>query len=276
MPQLQFRILIIACWSIFTGILFYKDLLPEILVGEPPSWKSITSVNNQRPSKWLILVENGPDQTRVIGQATTTTTKRNDKSTELKSRIKIDAKGLFQGTPLAVAESTEFQFMSTILISPQGLLEKMQAEILLFELGEKPILTIQAVPSSNNTVDIKFQSNLTPILNFRQTMKMSPSNLVRGGLEPLDYLPNLRVGQRWNTRILQPITARPEEIKNEVTELNRIFWGGNPLEVFVIEHKSATFTAKTYVRKDGLVIRQQLPTPFVRLILEREPEMVNP
>jgi hypothetical protein len=57
--------------------------------------------------------------------------------------------------------------------------------------------------------------------------------------------------------------------------MDRLFWNGNPTEVFVVEHKTSSFSAKTFVTRDGLVIRQQLPTPLVRLILEREPEPDN-
>ena len=71
------------------------------------------------------------------------------------------------------------------------------------------------------------------------------------------------------------MTARPDSIKSEVIELSRIFWDGNPTEVFIVEHKASTFSAKTWVRRDGLVLRQQLPTPLVKLVLEREPEREN-
>lgn len=94
--------------------------------------------------------------------------------------------------------------------------------------------------------------------------------MVRVGLEPIDHLPGLRIGQRWTTQILQPMTARPESIRSEVVSLVRIFWNGNPTEVFLVEHKAITFSAKTWVRRDGLVLRQQLPTPFVKLVLERD------
>jgi len=96
--------------------------------------------------------------------------------------------------------------------------------------------------------------------------------MVRGGLEPLDRLPGLRVGQSWSTQVLQPLTARPETIRSEVTGLERLFWNGNPTETFVVMHKSSTFSARMWVRRDGIVIRQELPTPLVRLVLEREPE----
>ena len=52
----------------------------------------------------------------------------------------------------------------------------------------------------------------------------------------------------------------------------RIFWNGNPTDVMTVEHRAGTYSASSYVRRDGLVIRQQLPTPLVKLILDREPD----
>lgn len=278
MPRLQIRIIIVLAWAFFTGFLFYQDILPAWMIGEPPTWKTIAASARPTPSRWLIMAgsESEREPLRVIGLATSSTTKRPDQTTELKSHLRIDAKGLFRGTPLAVAESTEFQFDSTTIISPQGLLDQLRGEVHVRDLGEKPVLTILVVPASNNRLEIRFQSEITPFLNFRQILKMSPESLVRGGLEPVDFLPGLQVGQRWNTRILQPLTARSEDVTSEVKQLSRLFWAGNPVDVFVVEHKSSAFTAKTYVRPDGLVIRQQLPTPFVNLTLEREPESAAP
>ena len=72
--------------------------------------------------------------------------------------------------------------------------------------------------------------------------------------------------------MLQPMTARPDSVVSQVVGMVRIFWNDNPVEVFLVEHKASTFSAKSWVRPDGLVLRQQLPTPLVRLVLEREGE----
>jgi hypothetical protein len=273
MPGITTRIFIIVAWLVSTSCLIYRDFLPRFLVGEPPNWKSLTSVANpDKPASWLIMVEDAPDRSRVVGRATTKKREVNSSGTMFGSMVKIDAKGLFANTPLAVAESTEFQFESETRISPQGLLQQFRAMVHVRELGEKPILIITGIPSANNKLEIRFQSSLSPLLNFRQILQVSPTEMIRGGLEPVDWLPGIRVGQRWKTTVLQPLTARPEELQSEVIAESRIFWNGNPTDAFIVEHKAGTYSAKTYVRNDGLVIRQQLPTPLVKMVLEREPE----
>ena len=275
MPTVLTRILIASFWLICTGMLIYRDVLPEYLVGEPPDWKRMVNKPETRPTRWLIAVDEGGEKNRVIGQAFNEIKKRADGGTSFTSRVKIDAKGLFQGTPLQVAESTKFQFVNTTNVTPQGLLDQIKAEVLVEELGEKPILVIQGMPTNQNKLDIRFSSSISPLLNFRQLIDYAPKDMVRGGLEPIDQLPGLRIGQRWTTQILQPMTARPDSIKSEVIALSRIFWNGNPTEVLIVEHKASTFSAKTWVRRDGLVLRQQLPTPLVKLVLERDPEREN-
>lgn len=272
MPRLFTRILIMIFWLICSGMLFYRDILPDYLVGQPPDWKRLVQKAEYGTTRWLIAVDDGGERNRVVGQAFNEINMRADGATILKSRIKIDAKGLFNGTILQVAESTKFQFENTTTITPQGLLDHIRAEVLVEELGDKPILVIQGIPTDQNKLDIRFSSSISPLMNFRQIIKYAPQQMVRGGLEPIDQLPGLRIGQRWTTQILQPMTARPESIRSEVVSLVRIFWDGNPTEVFLVEHKAITFSAKTWVRRDGLVLRQQLPTPFVKLVLERDPK----
>jgi len=274
MPGWPARILILTAWAISTAWLVNRDVLPEYLVGDPPDWKRVVAAasTTDKPSRWLISVVDAPDRQRVVGQATSQSRTNTDGSTVLESRVRLDAQGLLKGTVLAVAESTEFAFTSSTRISPQGLLDLAHAEVRVRELGDEPVLNVQAIPAPGGKLDVRFTSRLSPLLNFRQTLVQDPRSLVRGGLEPIDRLPGLRVGQSWSLQVLQPLTARPETIRSEVTGMERLFWNGNPTETFIVVNKSSTFSARTWVRRDGLVIRQELPTPLVRLLLEREPE----
>ncbi|MFM1802991.1 MAG: hypothetical protein RJA81_2343, partial [Planctomycetota bacterium] len=126
MPSMIVRFLIAGCWLLLTGSLIYRDVLPGYLVGTPPDWQSISSSERQGPTRWIIMAQDKDLNERVIGQASSESVHHDDGMTELKSNVRIDAKGLFQGTPLAVAESAEFQFTSNTRISPQGLLDRMR------------------------------------------------------------------------------------------------------------------------------------------------------
>ena len=51
-----------------------------------------------------------------------------------------------------------------------------------------------------------------------------------------------------------------------------IHWDGNPVTTFEVEQKMSPLTMRTWVRTDGVILRQEVPFPFVRLVLERRPE----
>lgn len=272
MPNFVTRILIISLWLATTIALIQRDVLPLYTVGTPPDWKQIIKKTNETPTRWQIAVEEADGRTRAVGQATNLARKGPDGGMTLESHVKMDARGLFQGTPFQLAEATHFEFNNRTLISPQGLLDQIRADVRVQELGEKPVLIIQAVPDNHGKLEVRFNSPISPLLNFQQNIPFAPQGLVRGGMEPIDQLPGLRVGQRWTTQMLQPMTARPDAVVSEVVSTVRIFWNGNPVEVFLVEHKASTFSARSWVRPDGMVLRQQLPTPLVRLVLEREGE----
>ncbi len=53
-----------------------------------------------------------------------------------------------------------------------------------------------------------------------------------------------------------------------------IDWDGNPVNALEVEQKQGPLTMRTWVRTDGMILRQEVPFPFVRLMLERRPEDV--
>ena len=90
-------------------------------------------------------------------------------------------------------------------------------------------------------------------------------------LGPLDRLPGLQVGQRWDTRVVNPLTGRSRRCGSRSQRRTLIHWNGEPVTP---SRSSSTppMTARTWVRPDGLVLRQEVPFPFVRLVLERRPD----
>jgi hypothetical protein len=88
----------------------------------------------------------------------------------------------------------------------------------------------------------------------------------------MDRLPGLHVGQRWESRVINPFTRQVESVRVEVTRRGLIHWEGNPVRTFEVVHKTSPFSMKTWVRTDGVILRQEIPLPFVRLVLERRPD----
>jgi len=65
-------------------------------------------------------------------------------------------------------------------------------------------------------------------------------------------------------------------VRVEVTRRGLIHWEGNPVNTFEVVHRTSPFSMKTWVRLDGVILRQEIPFPFVRLVLERRAESVAP
>ena len=96
--------------------------------------------------------------------------------------------------------------------------------------------------------------------------------MVHDVLGPLDRLPGLHVGQRWETQVINPFTGQVDQVRVEVTRRGVIHWDGNPVTTFEVVQHMTPLSMRTWVRLDGVILRQEVPFPFVRLVLERQPE----
>ena len=50
----------------------------------------------------------------------------------------------------------------------------------------------------------------------------------------------------------------------------------NPVATLEVLHHSKTLSARTWVALDGMVLRQEIPFPLLRLVLERRPPKARP
>src|SRR5439155_22886256 len=99
--------------------------------------------------------------------------------------------------------------------------------------------------------------------------------VVQSQLGPLDRLPHLHVGQRWDERIASPLSGQVDTVRAEVVGKTVIFWDKSPVTTFEVAHRSKTLRARTWVRPDGLVLRQEVSLPLLRLVLERQPGLAG-
>jgi hypothetical protein len=110
------------------------------------------------------------------------------------------------------------------------------------------------------------------LLNFSRKFPYEPRGMIQNAVGPMDRLPGLQVGQRWVTRVFSPLTGRIEEVKVEVAGKHVMQWDGTVVTTLEVIHHTAPIASRTWVRKDGLVLRQEVPFPFVKLVLDRMPD----
>jgi hypothetical protein len=91
-------------------------------------------------------------------------------------------------------------------------------------------------------------------------------------LGPIDRLPGLHVGQRWESRVVNPFSGQVERVRVEVARRGLIHWEGNPVTTFEVVQHMGPLLMRTWARTDGVILRHEVPFPFVRLVLERRPE----
>jgi hypothetical protein len=121
-------------------------------------------------------------------------------------------------------------------------------------------------------IEVEMKSPMS-LLHRTMSLPYEPRGMIQNSVGPIDRLPGLQIGQRWTTRVVNPLTGLVEEVKVEVTGKHSIQWDNQLVPTLEVVQHMTGISARTWVRRDGLVLRQELPVSiFKHLILERLPE----
>jgi hypothetical protein len=265
-------LLILVYWSIAAFCLLKWDVLPELSMGYPPDLRGIAFASeSDRPVRWSIQVveDAGADNRRTVGEAVTSSKRQSDGWYEMSSRVEFDAGNLLRGTILAMRESVPVQVSSRYHVDPSGNLQNFDLLVTSKDFGEE--LMHVSGKLREGKMEIVSRGPL-PILNRTLSLKYEPRSVVSDILGPLDRLPGLHLGQRWEMHVVNPFSGQVEQVRVEVTRRTVIHWAGNPETTYEVEQKLSHLRMRTWVRPDGVILRQEVPFPFVRLILERRGE----
>jgi hypothetical protein len=273
MPHRLVCLAILAAWSWAAVALFRRDVLPDLLVGPPPDFRTVARAqgDEERPSRWIIQVADpGKEaQPRPVGQVDTQGSRTRDGWYRLESIAWFDSAGLLSGTPLAAAGRDRIEIRSLLQVDPSGNLDSLRAVVRIG--GEPRDLVVISGAVRGNELVISVQGNV-PLLGGTRRFPYQPHEMVQSDLGPIDRMPGLQVGQRWVTRVVSPLTGRVERVDVAVERRRLITWDAAPVSTFEVVTRSPLLAARTWVRPDGLVLRQELPFPLVRLMLERLPD----
>lgn len=273
MPSRWVSLAILVYWSIAAFLLLTWEVLPELSLGYPPDLRAITAAGeNSAPAFWEINVLDDPkrpDVRRSVGQAVTETKRLPDNWVEMTSRVDFDAGALLRRTPLANAGShVRLSLESVYRVDPSGNLRSFDMMIAAPASGEDLVKVEGRLHEGMMKVTAK---GVASIFNQSYEFPYEPRGVVHDALRPLDRLPGLHVGQRWDMQIVNPLSGAAETARVEVKRRVLIDWNGEAVSAFEVEQHSKAMTAKTWVRLDGLILRQEVPLPFVHMMLERLP-----
>jgi hypothetical protein len=279
MPPRFVCVAILLYWVVAAWNLIRHDLLPELRFARPPDLLSIArAVRGNGPSRWSVQVIDDPahpDVRRSVGQAITESIHRRDGGVLLSSQVQFDSGGLLRGTAFASRAPVALEIASTCAIDPTGNLQSFRAAV-RSEADPQEVLRIEGrLDARGDALEVTAHGPL-PIMNQTRTIPYQARSLVQNAMEPFDYLPGLQVGQRWESRIVNPLNGRIEPVRVEVTRKTVIHWDNHPVTVLEVVQHMVPFAAKTWVRTDGMVLRQEVPFPLVKLVLERQPDQARP
>ncbi len=275
MPSRFVSLAILVYWSIAAFFLLSWDVIPELSSGYPPDLRAIAGAgDSMRPVRWSIQVVDDPrhpDERRPVGEAVTAASRRRDGWVELTSHVQIDAGGLLKGTPFGSRANIRLGVESIYRVEPSGNLQSFDIRVNSRE-SRAPLITVTGLLEGTK-MKVNSQGPV-PILNQNLSFDYEPRTVVQDVLRPLDRLPGLHVGQRWESRVVNPFTGQVDRVRVEVARRGLIHWDGNPVTTFEVAQHMGPWTMKTWVRTDGVILRHEVPFPYVRLVLERRPEEV--
>lgn len=278
MPSRLVCVAILVYWLVAAVGLVSRDLIPELSVGSPPDLRTISNAGEDAmPARWnLLAIDNpaDPDAKRAVGQAVTESRRRSDGWVEMTSRVVFDSGRLVAsllrgGLKPGTLSDEKIEFDSDYQVDPSGNLRSFHADVRM--AGQADGLWKIDGTLKNRTMEVVSRGPL-PILNRTMSFDYADRGVVQSQFGPLDRIPGLAVGQRWDERVASPLSGQVETVRAEVTRKVVIHWDKSPVNTFELVHRSKAATARTWVRADGLVLRQEVSLPMLRLVLERLPD----
>jgi hypothetical protein len=211
-----------------------------------------------------------PDNRRTVGEASTSSARRRDGWFEIRSNAEFDAGGLLKGTLFATRTGMSLTIDSLYLVDQSGNLRSFDFNVSSRDSSER-LINIHGDAERGKMYIVS--RGPVPLLNRRwPPLEYEPRSVVQNALAPIDRLPGLHVGQKWETRVVNPFTGQVDRARVEVTRRTLIHWNGKPVQTFEIVQHVAPLSLRTWVTLDGLILRQEVPVPFVRVVFERRPD----
>jgi len=155
------------------------------------------------------------------------------------------------------------------------------------DLGDfRDFLKVQGAVAADGTLSLEAQvmpSSGPRGHTIRQTLKLPPEALLESSLAPRSQLRNLQVGQTWTIPVYRafPPNSPVQILQAEVEKHDVIIWGTEEVEAFAVTyradagsglHATREPVSREWVRRDGVVLRQEVSFSGLRIVFERDHE----
>lgn len=258
MPNRWLATFFVLFWLLMMGLLLERDVVPHWWSGNLPSFKTIAARDQPpQPVRWAILQED-----RRIGWAESAW-QHDPNGTKLDSHVSLKELPLVSSLGLG-GSSGEIRWDSTFRVDTTGNLDSF--EILVYLQPDRPSVTVRGA-RTDDVVNVVFRAGN---LMHREQFFYEPHTVLTSSLTPLDKLPNLKVGQTWQWRVMNPLRRTPELVRCSVVREQVLTWKGNPVPTRLVEQRYGGIVAHCWVAHDGTVLRQEVPLGWTTLTLEHQ------
>jgi hypothetical protein len=241
--------------------------LPALIIGDPPSYRTIIEAKRENPMVgWTLTFDD-----RNIGWVFSEIEQTENGMSEIVSYVHLEhvpvaemassLLKLFSNFLKVQLSDISVDMQSTLQIDPLGKITRFESAIHTGTVSEA--IRVQGVVDGskmNYTIEFKDFSKSDSIF-------LPPNALLSDALSPQSQLPNLREGQSWTAPSFSPLRSESMEIQLAKVEGREIItWNDELLDAWLVVYrsdpgqglkKSQPPKDKLWVTDDGRVLRQQ-------------------
>lgn len=301
MPRPLACLAIVAFWLATSAWLVCREVLPHLLAGEPPAYTiDLTETVSANPVNWRILCSDPRHEggaLQLIGRLETQVERLPDRTFQLRAVARL--RRLDKDEGFVFLKQIEIRKVAEAFrVTEEGKLRGLSVQVdwRLFDSGGKRGALEGSIDFSGDVAEGYLTSGFAVVAAgrewHRQTLdrvKVSEQGSVMNPLHPVNRLPGLRTGQRWEVPLMDPLSLLGESpVRGIVEQIHAVRslhaevvagtldWNDAEVRCHVIEYRESGKTeptARTWVRRrDGLVLRQQAHYEGKTLVLDRTPD----
>ena len=280
MTSRWYSVAVVGLWLASMTWLVTQKVLPPLMTGEPPSYRSMAD-STQPPVGWRALLGG-----RQLGWAVTMIHRLPNGTAEIRSRVHFDfdrdSVGELIPDWIRNLLAIDFRWLGTLQLDTENTLTLDPLDRLVeietavrTNAGQETIRISAAVEGNRLKVTVRPG-------DFTQEVYLPSNALVGDALSPQARLTDLHQGQTWRApsySFLQPPSSPMETLEATVKEQTTIIWNGRAEDVWLVEYRSDSGLGSTHgvrsrlwVRLDGTVLRQHVMVFDTVLAFDRLPD----